>query len=82
MRSTYVTVFKKLASLVPYARYMATAKSLDISGVYPPISTPFDSHEEISYDKLEANLRLWNKAPFRGRPTNGCFLIQASTCLL
>lgn len=71
MLSRSFTLFRKLASLVPNARYIATAKSLDISGVYPPISTPFDSHENIAYDKLEANLRVWNEAPFRGYVVQG-----------
>lgn len=73
MISRSFTLFKKLASLVPYARYVATAKSLDISGVYPPISTPFDSHENIAYDKLESNLRVWNEAPFRGTGVFYCW---------
>ena len=39
---------------------------LDISGIYPPIVTPFDWEENIYWDKLEINLRLWNKCHFKG----------------
>jgi len=42
---------------------------LDLSGVYPPIATPFDNNENIDYDKLRFNLQCWNDIPFKGRPT-------------
>lgn len=50
---------------------MATNRVLDLGGVYPPIATPFDAEENILYDKLESNLRLWSKAPFRGYVVQG-----------
>jgi len=40
--------------------------SLNISGIYPPIATPFDNEENVDYEKLDANLTLWNKIPFKG----------------
>ena len=40
--------------------------SLDISGLYPPIATPFNKDESIAYDKLENNIQKWNKIPFKG----------------
>ena len=43
-----------------------TKNKLDISGVFPPIVTPFDWEENIYWDKLETNLRLWNKCHFKG----------------
>ena len=43
-----------------------TPAKLDLGGIYPPIATPFDDNEEISYDKLKENLDIWNKIPFRG----------------
>lgn len=39
---------------------------LDLSGVYPPIATPFDNNENVDYDKLGFNLQRWNDVPFRG----------------
>jgi hypothetical protein len=45
---------------------MTTKASLDISGIYPPIVTSFDSDENIDYDKLRFNLNRWNDVPFRG----------------
>ena len=46
----------------------STAKrSLDISGIYPPIATPFNQDESIAYDKLQHNMDMWNKIPFRGK---------------
>ncbi|ELT93590.1 hypothetical protein CAPTEDRAFT_134600 [Capitella teleta] len=45
---------------------------LDISGVYPPIATPFGEDENIDYEKLKANMDKWEEAPFRG------YLVQGS----
>jgi hypothetical protein len=39
---------------------------MDISGIYPPIVTPFNADETIAYDKLQQNMEKWNKIPFRG----------------
>ena len=40
---------------------------LDISGIYPPIPTPFNEDETIAYDKLKFNMDKWNNIPFRGK---------------
>ncbi|XP_063431540.1 4-hydroxy-2-oxoglutarate aldolase, mitochondrial-like [Mytilus trossulus] len=47
------------------------ASTLDISGVYPPIATPFNADESIAYDKLERNLQQWNTIPFKGYVVQG-----------
>lgn len=49
-------------------RYFSTTvkMQLDISGIYPPIATPFNSDESIAYDKLAQNIEKWNKIPLRG----------------
>jgi len=41
--------------------------TLELSGVFPPIATPFDNNENIDYDNLNLNLQRWNDVPFRGR---------------
>jgi hypothetical protein len=46
--------------------YSGTASPVDLSGVFPPIPTPFNEDESIAYDKLAANLQQWEKIPFRG----------------
>eukprot|EP00794_Sanderia_malayensis_P005135 gene5135-5784_t len=46
--------------------------SLDLSGIYPPIPTPFKENEDIDYDKLKTNLDRWNRIPFAG------FVVQGS----
>ncbi|XP_077113157.1 4-hydroxy-2-oxoglutarate aldolase, mitochondrial isoform X2 [Ranitomeya variabilis] len=43
----------------------STKPALDISGIYPPISTPFDDREQVDYDKLDENLRKYSSVPFR-----------------
>lgn len=47
------------------SRVMAT-DTLDLTGVYPPIITPFDSQENIAWDKLQFNIEKWNKIGFAG----------------
>lgn len=42
------------------------SNSLSLSGVYPPIITPFNQHEEIAFDKLKCNLQKWKTNPLRG----------------
>lgn len=42
------------------------SNSLSLSGVYPPIITPFNDHEEIAFDKLKCNLQKWKTNPLRG----------------
>lgn len=45
------------------------SSSLDLSGIFPPIVTPFEDNEEVSYGKLTENFNKWNNIPFRG---NNC----------
>lgn len=42
--------------------------SLDLSGIFPPIVTPFkcNGQEDIDYEKLKENFSKWNKIPFKG----------------
>ena len=44
---------------------------MDISGIYPPIVTPFDVAEHIDWVALEKNINIWNKIPFRGYVVQG-----------
>ncbi len=43
---------------------------LDLSGIYPPIPTPFQENEDVDYEKLKVNLDKWNKIPFAGKMIN------------
>ena len=45
---------------------------LDISGIFPPIPTPFRDDEEINYPALESNLHKWNGTKVKG------YLVQGS----
>ncbi|KAM4702826.1 4-hydroxy-2-oxoglutarate aldolase, mitochondrial [Rhinophrynus dorsalis] len=53
-------------------RNLSAKPALDISGIYPPISTPFTEKEEVDYDKLAGNLKKYSSFPFRG------FVVQGS----
>jgi len=44
----------------------ASHESIDISGVHPPIATPFDNDQNVDFERLASNLKLWNDIPFRG----------------
>lgn len=48
--------------------YFSTSSrcNMDISGIYPPIATPFNKDETVAYDKLKHNMDKWNKIPLRG----------------
>ena len=41
-------------------------KTLDLSGIYPPIPTPFDSDGKIATLAFSENLHGWNQYPLRG----------------
>jgi len=60
-------------------------KSIDISGVYPPIATPFDDNQNVDLDRLSSNLKLWNNMPFRGHIITLVLLVyravHASVCV-
>ncbi|KAM9324814.1 4-hydroxy-2-oxoglutarate aldolase, mitochondrial [Gastrophryne carolinensis] len=51
--------------------YSAQPAQLDISGLYPPICTPFTKQELVDYEQLAANLRRYSTIPFRGLVVQG-----------
>ncbi|ELT93592.1 hypothetical protein CAPTEDRAFT_21733 [Capitella teleta] len=62
----------QLGPSAPAASMSSVRPHLDISGVYPPIATPFGEDENIDYEKLKANMDKWEEAPFSG------YLVQGS----
>ncbi|KAL1250997.1 hypothetical protein QQF64_018793 [Cirrhinus molitorella] len=42
-----------------------------ISGIYPPIATPFTQSEDVDYQRLDDNLKKYGKLPFRGLVVQG-----------
>ncbi|XP_010143795.1 PREDICTED: 4-hydroxy-2-oxoglutarate aldolase, mitochondrial, partial [Buceros rhinoceros silvestris] len=40
--------------------------SLDLRGIFPPLTTPFSPMQEVDYAQLEGNLRRYASIPFRG----------------
>ena len=48
------------------SRMSSKVSTLDLSGVYPPVVTPFNKEEGIDYGKLEENFSKWNDIPFKG----------------
>ena len=62
LRANLLGQFQKMAGFSA-----KSSSSLDLSGIFPPIVTPFEDSEEISYGKLTENFSKWNEIPFRGR---------------
>ena len=58
-------------------RPTASPGQLDLSGIFPPIATAFDDNENVDYDKLAFNLRLWNDIPFKGTYYIGLLSLSA-----
>ena len=42
-------------------------RRMDLSGIYPPVTTPFTATAEVDYGKLEENLHKLGTRPFRGK---------------
>ncbi|XP_054291441.1 4-hydroxy-2-oxoglutarate aldolase, mitochondrial isoform X2 [Pongo pygmaeus] len=60
-------------------------KKVDISGIYPPVTTPFTATAEVDYGKLEENLHKLGTFPFRGAVGGVCALanvLGAQVCQL
>ncbi|XP_076002945.1 4-hydroxy-2-oxoglutarate aldolase, mitochondrial isoform X2 [Genypterus blacodes] len=53
------------------AHAAAAAARLDLSGIYPPIATPFTAKEDVDYRALEGNLLKYAKVPFKGLVVQG-----------
>ena len=66
LHKTIIPASNSTCQLSSSSQKSQTSHKLDISGIFPPIVTPFDWEEDIYWDKLEANLRLWNKHHFKG----------------
>lgn len=57
---------RSIHSAAPLAKH-----KIDISGIYPPITTPFDDHENIDWLSLKDNMTKWNEIPFKGYVVQG-----------
>jgi hypothetical protein len=55
---------------IPFRYYNTTTVPVDLSGVFPPIPTPFNKDESIAYDKLASNIQHWEAVPFQGQFLN------------
>ena len=49
------------------------SKGYDVSGIFVPITTPFNEDESIAWDKLESNIKKMNTLNFKG------FVVQGFT---
>jgi hypothetical protein len=52
---------------IPFRYYNTTTVRVDLSGVFPPIPTPFNKDESIAYDKLASNIQHWETVSFQGQ---------------
>ncbi len=44
---------------------------ISLSGIFPPIPTPFQVDEEIAFDRLQFNLERWSQEPLSGYVVGG-----------
>ena len=44
---------------------------VSLSGIFPPIPTPFKANEDIDFDRLRSNLERWNQEPLGGYIVGG-----------
>ena len=59
--------FGQFHKMSAFSTSVKRSSSLDVSGIFPPIVTPFEDNEEVSYGKLMENFSKWNDIPFRGK---------------
>jgi 4-hydroxy-2-oxoglutarate aldolase len=50
---------------------MVEHKSLSLTGIFPPIPTPFNSDGDIDFDRLQSNFERWNQQPLSGYVVGG-----------
>ena len=48
------------------------SKGLDLTGIYPPVTTPFNKDESLAWDRLGENIAKYDQVPLRG------YLVQGS----
>lgn len=48
-------------------RASGEGRKVDITGIYPPLTTPFTATLEVDYGKLEENLQKLGTFPFKGK---------------
>ncbi|KAK3739860.1 hypothetical protein QZH41_009110, partial [Actinostola sp. cb2023] len=65
--SRYNSLFKMAA----YTTASGKKSTLDLSGIYPPIVTPFDHNEDVNDQALQQNFNKWNDIGFRGYVVQG-----------
>lgn len=54
--------------------------SLDLRGIFPPLTTPFSPMQEVDYAQLEGNLRRYASIPFRGKRCPPPLCMQTTAC--
>ena len=59
--------FGRFHKMSAFSTSAKKSSSLDVSGIFPPIVTPFEDNEEVSYGKLKENFSKWNEIPFKGK---------------
>lgn len=71
-----------IAAARPAARSLsaaaASSKRLDLSGIYPPIATPFTAAEDVDHGKLRENVHKYAEIPFRGQRSRRNFAFSES----
>lgn len=68
---TVLTAVQRNCQGIRSLQTTSVLSKMDISGIYPPITTPFDKEENIDWTALKSNMDKWNSVPFRGYVVQG-----------
>ena len=68
-----MNVARSTKRLFSTGRKIRQFSSLDLSGIYPPIPTPFTDQEDIAWDQLQSNINKWSDIGFKGNWLISCF---------
>ena len=55
-----------------FSTSQSSSKGLDLTGIYPPVTTPFNKDESLAWDRLGENIAKYDQVPLRG------YLVQGS----
>ena len=70
-RLFWQTIAKQGICILPFRNINGSVclRQLDLKGIFPPISTPFNNDEQlgINFEKLAMNMKFYDKSPLRGK---------------
>ena len=68
MTNIFKSSVRILYHTTKYAKFCSSSTSKDLSGIFPPMPTPFakNTNEDIAWNELQHNLMKWNDIKVKG----------------